>query len=576
MKDHEVQLHMNRILFSRYRYDFSRDVVAASRLCFVLLILCFAQELGAQAAFPSSRSSVVLSNGLSGASEKWISLSAPSGLGTNYRLLYPTTAPSVNQQMVVSSISGSDYQMGWTNATNITGSGTATQIAYWTSGSTLSSNSSLYWDNTNKRLGVNTSSPSARIHSIVTNSSSSLLSLSSSNRTLLSENTTNGGVVGIQFKSRNNVGSVKTMNVGVDPTMLGGTGAFGIIPDGVSDGGLLIELGAGNVLIGSTVSGSSLPNKLAVNGNMSIGTSYRENTAPADGLIIQGDVGIGTNSPSNQLTVYNGTSTGNYTTTGWTHSSDRRLKNSIEPLHNALDKVRQLQGVSFLWKNLPDQHRQIGFIAQDVEGVVPEVVETDPTGLKSMAYQNLSALHNEAIKELDARVTSLETSASSSLATRPSTASQFRSTEPSVDVHSKGVKETALGSAPQLEDQLMVDVGANQTVEYEYILVVNAPSSSLVLGFEGMIPTSNHAYIEWSTPAASGGQWMSTTSPDNTIHGSFAGQELTISIKGTYSNAKEAMSMKLWLGSIADKASTVTASVRIQESSTLRTTILRQ
>ncbi|HTB32566.1 MAG TPA: tail fiber domain-containing protein [Bacteroidia bacterium] len=48
----------------------------------------------------------------------------------------------------------------------VTGSGTATQVAFWNSSSALSSNSNLYWDNTNDRLGIGTSSPTAALHTV--------------------------------------------------------------------------------------------------------------------------------------------------------------------------------------------------------------------------------------------------------------------------------------------------------------------------------------------------------------------------------------------------------------------------
>ena len=47
---------------------------------------------------------------------------------------------------------------------SLTGSGTATRIAFWSGASTLSSNANLYWDNTNNRLGLGTATPSAQLH----------------------------------------------------------------------------------------------------------------------------------------------------------------------------------------------------------------------------------------------------------------------------------------------------------------------------------------------------------------------------------------------------------------------------
>jgi hypothetical protein len=87
-----------------------------------------------------------------------------------------------------------------------------------------------------------------------------------------------------------------------------------------------------------------------------------------------------------------------------TQSSDKRLKKEIKPVTNALNKVIKLQGVTFRWKESQGKgnDRQLGLIAQQVEKIVPEVVETghDKQGIKSVAYGNLVALLIEATKEL--------------------------------------------------------------------------------------------------------------------------------------------------------------------------------
>ncbi len=447
-----------------------------------------ASVLQAQSPFSSSKQSVVLSNAQSGVSEAWLGLMAPSGLSSSYRLIFPTSAPTTNQLLTVSSISGSDYTLGWTNGSNVTGTGTATQVAFWSGASTLSSSSSLYWDNTNNRLGVGTSSPTAKIHSVVTNANSSITSLNSANRAVLCENTTNSGAVGIQFVAKNSGGTARTVNVGIDPGRLGTNTAFGIVPDGISDGGLLIDIVNGNMLIGSTVSGSSIVNKLSINGNLSVGTGYREITAPTDGAIIQGDVGIGTSSPANRLTVSNGTTTGNYTTSGWTHSSDARLKTNIRPITNALSIVEKLQGVRFQWKNSSDQSDQIGFIAQQVEPYLPEVVSTDSKGMKSMAYANLSALHNEAIKELDDKLKQIEGSTSSLSHASSTPISRKEFIRFSQDEHLKDLN--------QIDDKrLLVVVAPGQSVQIDLNLHLLS-DVPLDLSLEGSEHIESDVFLE--------------------------------------------------------------------------------
>jgi Chaperone of endosialidase len=92
--------------------------------------------------------------------------------------------------------------------------------------------------------------------------------------------------------------------------------------------------------------------------------------------------------------------------------SDRTMKKNIEPLEGALDKVKALQGVSFDWIDEDDERfREIGFVAQDVAPIVPEVVgivETDQGDKLGVDYPKLTALLVEALKELSAKVAALE------------------------------------------------------------------------------------------------------------------------------------------------------------------------
>jgi len=114
-----------------------------------------------------------------------------------------------------------------------------------------------------------------------------------------------------------------------------------------------------------------------------------------------GSVGIGVLSPSYRLHV-NGTAAG----TSWTNLSDKRFKKNITPISFALAMVDKLQGVNFDWRvgEFKDRDfptgKQIGFIAQEVEKVLPEVVTTDRDGYKGVEYSNITAVLVEAVKEL--------------------------------------------------------------------------------------------------------------------------------------------------------------------------------
>jgi len=86
-------------------------------------------------------------------------------------------------------------------------------------------------------------------------------------------------------------------------------------------------------------------------------------------------------------------------------SSDARLKSDVETIAGALALVSVMRGVRFTMEG----SRQIGVIAQEVEAILPEVVQADAdTGQRSVAYGNITGLLIEAVKELTARVAALE------------------------------------------------------------------------------------------------------------------------------------------------------------------------
>lgn len=87
-------------------------------------------------------------------------------------------------------------------------------------------------------------------------------------------------------------------------------------------------------------------------------------------------------------------------------ASDASLKNNVTTLSNCLEKVKQLRGVSFNWNNAAaSAPKSFGFIAQEVEQVIPEVVFTDDTAhIKTMNYIALIPYLVEAIKEQNSTI----------------------------------------------------------------------------------------------------------------------------------------------------------------------------
>jgi hypothetical protein len=121
---------------------------------------------------------------------------------------------------------------------------------------------------------------------------------------------------------------------------------------------------------------------------------------------------IGQNSNSRELRVYSGSSTavGVRLTAGnnaWTTYSDERLKDIIEPIENAIEKVSTLRTVIGKYKTDDINKRRVFMFAQDVNAVLPEAVTEDSDGMLGMAFDHIVPLLTAAIKEQQVLISNL-------------------------------------------------------------------------------------------------------------------------------------------------------------------------
>ncbi|MDO8557489.1 MAG: tail fiber domain-containing protein [Candidatus Jorgensenbacteria bacterium] len=230
-----------------------------------------------------------------------------------------------------------------------------------------SANTVLFVDATNERIGIGTNAPAYKLDvqsGVRLGSSTEVMRISSAG--LVGIGTTNPAtplhIVGTSTISNGNMRIASS--------------SYGIV---FSDN-TIQTTAAANVSNHWTLSGSNL---------YASSTSY--------------SVGIGNTNPgSYKLAV-----TGNVQATAFYYSSDVRMKENIKPLQNSLQKIMQLQGVSFEWKK--DGSGSIGLIAQDTQKVFPELVSTDEaTGVMSLQYANLVAPLIEAVKEQQKQINKLK------------------------------------------------------------------------------------------------------------------------------------------------------------------------
>lgn len=158
-------------------------------------------------------------------------------------------------------------------------------------------------------------------------------------------------------------------------------------------------------------------------------------------------VGIGNTSPAYALDV-----TGSVHCTGSFVTSDARWKKDINPIDNALDKVLRLRGVTYQFRSdeLPEmkfpEGKQVGFIAQEVESVLPEVVNTDDRGYKAVAYQNITALLVEATKQQQSTIAKQQSTIADQQATIADLSARLTRLEALVKGPSLGTSSVGAGS----------------------------------------------------------------------------------------------------------------------------------
>jgi hypothetical protein len=205
---------------------------------------------------------------------------------------------------------------------------------------------------------------------------------------------------------------------------LTGTSSLGLFSN-TNVGSRISQNSNGNLNFSVNVSGtSSMPLSLYSNGVCQIGGNTVGNKAlvlyeqgasdtPSTATNFFG-LGINTNTLRYQVPSATNThrffcgSTQSFTITNGTgaNGSDIRYKSEIEDITNALDKVKQLRGKTFVYNGCTG--RQMGLIAQEVKPIVPEVVMIDDEGYHLMCYDRLVALLIESVKELEKRINILE------------------------------------------------------------------------------------------------------------------------------------------------------------------------
>ncbi|MBP6904662.1 MAG: tail fiber domain-containing protein [Candidatus Pacebacteria bacterium] len=163
---------------------------------------------------------------------------------------------------------------------------------------------------------------------------------------------------------------------------------------GLNDGNLNSLLGGTSILIGDNTSTGGNSDSIAI-GNSAVNTAANQfmigsSTSPIDSTTWEG-------SAATQCTITTGT--------GIACTSDERLKTNIDAIEDGvLSKILDTRAVTFNWLRNPNSDTQIGFLAQNLEELFPELVATDSDGYKSVYYAQMTPLLVKAIQEIDIKV----------------------------------------------------------------------------------------------------------------------------------------------------------------------------
>lgn len=236
-----------------------------------------------------------------------------------------------------------------------------------------------------------------------------------------------GGNLDVEVQVTSNKFCMKSSCITAWPT-IGGSGTANYIPKmiaGTTLGNSVIYETGGKIGIGTTG-----PNKklhvydVAANAEIDIQSSATAashwglyHNASSDDLIFwkdaadrftftdDGKFGVGVTPSVSIQTGGDITASGNITASAFFYSSDANLKTKVKTITTPLDKVKNLRGVSFDWKKTSQP--SLGFIAQEVEQVLPELVH-ESNGQKYLEYGNITAVLVEAIKAQQQQIEQLQ------------------------------------------------------------------------------------------------------------------------------------------------------------------------
>ena len=332
-----------------------------------------------------------------------------TGGGSSYGIY--TYNNAITQWNSTTPIFASTFTAASTTLTNFS----ANSIPYFTTGGSMAQSTNFVF--TGSYLGLGTTSPWGRlsITGAGTGSEAGFVFADSTNapQFVIQDN----GNVGVGTTGPNRK-LVVSGNGTFDNLTTGATQLrLSHVDSGVS-AGLLADDGVGTEIFSLTRQANNTAS-LSAYGDVGLASGATGGPSTNYGLILKsgGNVGIATTSPDMLLTVGSNSPSGNVahfenstgscyinpTTTSLSCSSDRRLKTNIVPLESAdgLEALLKLNPVTYNWKTeAATTSPHTGFIAQDVQPVLPDLVSQGPDGYYTLNYAGLTPYLVKAVQEI--------------------------------------------------------------------------------------------------------------------------------------------------------------------------------
>lgn len=142
-----------------------------------------------------------------------------------------------------------------------------------------------------------------------------------------------------------------------------------------------------------------------IRGGANYGMAIGQNNIVTGGAGIA--IGTGATAGANQMVVKYGSGSVTFDgTANWAFSSDRRLKHNIRPMQYGLAQVMNLKPSLYSYNGT--EKTSMGFIAQDVQSIIPELVGQNADGMLNMKYTELIPVLTKAIQEQQSQIEELK------------------------------------------------------------------------------------------------------------------------------------------------------------------------